>query len=86
MGEGGQGGKKSWKTRKIIETDNIKQIVLLQPNISDTPFDQKSPQPPEEGVLNCHTHTEKKRKLQLFDWIGQVGRFSEEEKNYFSPK
>ena len=31
------------------------KTVSSQPNISDVPFDQKSPRPPEEGVLNCHT-------------------------------
>ena len=31
--------------------------MSLQPNTSDTPFDQKSPRPPEEGVLNCHRQT-----------------------------
>ena len=28
-----------------------------QPNFCDTPFDQKSPQPPEEGVLRRHIQT-----------------------------
>ena len=32
-------------------------MVSLHANISNTPFDQRSPQPPEEGVLNCPTHT-----------------------------
>ena len=36
----------------------IKKIVSLHVNISITPFDQRSPGPPEEGVLNCHTQTD----------------------------
>ena len=31
--------------------------MSLQANISDTPFNQKSPRPPEEGVLDFHTQT-----------------------------
>ena len=27
----------------------------MHTNISDMPFDQRSLQPPEKGVLNCHT-------------------------------
>ena len=27
-------------------------------NICNMPFYQKSPQPPKEGVLNCHRHTQ----------------------------
>ena len=42
------------ETRKII-----KKNVALQPNISDMPFDQKSPRPPEGGVLNCHRQTDR---------------------------
>ena len=30
-------------------------------NISDTLFDQRSPQPPEEGVLNCHRKTDRQQ-------------------------
>ena len=33
--------------------------MSLHANISYTPFEQKSPQPPEEGVLNCHRQTNK---------------------------
>ena len=29
-------------------------MVTSEANISDTPFDQKSPGHPEVGVLNCH--------------------------------
>ena len=32
------------------------QIVSSQANVSDTPFDQKSPGHPEVGVLNCYKH------------------------------
>ena len=30
------------------------KIVSSQPNIENMFFDQRSPQPPEEGVSNCH--------------------------------
>ena len=43
------------KTQEIIEE---KKKVSLQSNISNTPFDQKSPQPPEQGVLQRHRQTE----------------------------
>ena len=33
--------------------------MFLHANISDTPFDQKSPQTPEEGVLKCHKQTDR---------------------------
>ena len=33
-------------------------MLLLQANISDTHFDQKSPRPPELGVLQRHRHTD----------------------------
>ena len=45
-----------------------KKIVSSHANISDTPFDQKSPGHPEVGVLNLHRHTYI-RTLQLYDWI-----------------
>ena len=45
-------------------------------NISNTHFNQRSPRPLEEGVLNCHTHTDR-RTLWLYDWIGLVGRLGE---------
>ena len=32
--------------------------MSLNANISDTPFDQRSLRLPDEGVLNCHTHTD----------------------------
>ena len=31
--------------------------MSLQPNISDTPFDQKCPRPPEGGVSRLHTQS-----------------------------
>ena len=34
-------------------------MVSSQANISDTPFDQKSPGHPEVGVLNCHRQTDR---------------------------
>ena len=41
---------------------------------SDMHFDQRSPRPPEEGVLNCHRHTHTQRwTWQLYDWICTVG-------------
>ena len=53
--------------------------MSLQANISDTPFNQKSEQPPEKGVLRRHTHTDiqTSNHLQLYDWIGPVVQFSE---------
>ena len=59
-----------------------KQIVSLQPNISDTPFDQKSPRPPEEGVLNCHTHTDRQTDghrnsmTELAQWTDSVKKIA----------
>ena len=35
------------------------KIVSLQPNISDTPFDQRSPRPPEEGISRRHRQTDR---------------------------
>ena len=49
--------EKNLKFQKINETKKKEKIVSSQPNISDTPFDHKSPQPLEEGVLNSHRHT-----------------------------
>ena len=37
----------------------IKKNVSLHGNIMRTKFDQKSLRPPEEGVLNCHRHTDR---------------------------
>ena len=51
-------------------------MVSLQPNISDTPFNQRSPRPSEESVLNFHTQTDI-WTLRLYDWIGPVGWFRE---------
>ena len=36
------------------------------------PFDQRSPRPLEEGVLNCHRHIDR-RTWRLYDWISPVG-------------
>ena len=47
------------KTRKIIGGKRKKKIELLETNISDMPCDQKSPQPPVEGVLQRHRQTHK---------------------------
>ena len=33
--------------------------MSLNANISNTVFDQKSPQTPEEGFLNCHRQTDR---------------------------
>ena len=35
-----------------------KNIVPLHANISNTPFDQGSPEPPGEDVLNCHRQSD----------------------------
>ena len=34
-----------------------------QANISNMPFDKKSPKPPKEGVLNGHTQTYKQTDI-----------------------
>ena len=60
--------------KKVIKMQK-KKVLLLHFNISDTPFDQKSPQPPEEGVLKCHRQTDIRTSL-IYDWIGPVGQFS----------
>ena len=39
-------------------------MLSLHANISDTPWDQRSPRPPEEGVLNCHRHTDRQTDTQ----------------------
>ena len=52
--------------------------MSLQANISDKPFDQKSPRPLEEDVLSCHTQTDRQTDgHRNSDWIGPLGRFSE---------
>ena len=55
-------------------------IVSSQPNIRNTFFDERSLKPLEEGVSRRHRHTDihtNAQTLQLYDWIGPVGRFSE---------
>ena len=52
-----------------LKTKKVKN-VLLHANISDTPFDQMSPGPPEAGVLNFHLHIDTKtdkRTRRLYD-------------------
>ena len=66
---------KKVENRKNHQNGKTK-IVSLHSNISDAPFDQRFQRPPEEGVLNCHTYTERQRS-RLYDWIGPVGQFSE---------
>ena len=51
------------KSPKQKETRN----VSLRTNISDTPFDQKSPQPLEDGVLSCHEQTHRHTKTDEYD-------------------
>ena len=41
----------------IIKTNTKTKIVPLHADIGVPPFDQSSPQPPGEGVLNCHRQT-----------------------------
>ena len=48
--------------------------MSLNANISDTPFNQRSPRPPEEGVLRHHRHTYIHTNEHL-NW--PMGRFSE---------
>ena len=42
-----------------MKQEQKKKIVSLQANISDKPFNQKSPGHPEVGVLNCHRQTDR---------------------------
>ena len=41
-----------------IKEKKEKNIVTSHANISQAPFDQRSPRLPEEGVLNGHRQTE----------------------------
>ena len=52
------------------------KIASSQANIRNTFFDQRSSRHPEEGVLRRQKHTDR-RTWRLYDWIGPVGRFSE---------
>ena len=45
-----------------LKQDNFKKIFLAI--ISNTPFDQRSPLPLEEGVLNSHKHTDRQTDRQ----------------------
>ena len=38
--------------------------MSLHAHISDTPFDEMSLQPPEEGILNCHRQTDRHTNIQ----------------------
>ena len=56
--------------RKNSLKDKRRKNVSTQPNSSYTLFDQNSPQPPPEGVLQRHRQTGKqtdRRTLQLYD-------------------
>ena len=53
----------------------MKNYVSSQPNISDWPFDQRSPRPPEVGVLQWHWHTDGHGNSMTKS--AQWGRFSE---------
>ena len=49
----------SWlKRKKLSKRKEKTKIVSLQPNISNAPFDRRSPRLPEEGVLRCHRPTQ----------------------------
>ena len=63
--------------KKIIKKKKKKreQIVSSQANISDKPFDQKSPEPPEEGVLVCHRQTNKQTDRGFFLLLGGTQTF-----------
>ena len=50
-----------------------KLIVSLYANISDTIYNQRCQQHPEEGVLNYHRQTNKHQDMETRQW----GRFSE---------
>ena len=69
--------QKTWKSlktqKKIIETNKI-LIVSLHTDISDTAYDPKSPQPPEEGVLNRHKHKDGhcKSMIESAQWSDSV--------------
>ena len=51
--------KNNWRRKKTL-------IVSSHYNISDTPFDQRSPRPPEESVLKCHRQTERQRDIPMY--------------------
>ena len=53
--------------------------MLSHAKISDTPFDQRSPQPTEEGVLNCtnrqkdrHTDDHRNSMTESAQWADAV--------------
>ena len=51
---------KNWKMQQESSKEVKKQKnVSLHDNISNMPFDQRSPQPPEVSVLTCYTKTDK---------------------------
>ena len=57
--------QKSWIMPKIIKTEEKKQMVWLQANINDTPFDKKSPVQTEAGLRDGADRHTNRRTLQL---------------------
>ena len=67
-GEGGVNSQKVEKRQKKSKKKTLKQrkktkIVSSEANISNTPFNERSSQQPEEGVLNCNIHTNKQTDI-----------------------
>ena len=58
LGEGGRGGGWSQSIYFQIFFAVFKQVVSSQPNIKNTFFNHRSPQPREEGVSRHHRHTD----------------------------
>ena len=52
-------------TDHVISATATEKIVSMHGNIRRTGFDQKSPQPPEESVLNCHRHIDRHTDRQM---------------------
>ena len=63
--------------------EKLSKLRKKEAKISDTPFDQKFVQPPEEGVLRRHTHTDGHRNSMTES--AQRGQVSEKCKQYLYP-
>ena len=56
-------GNQKKETQKNHPNGKKFKIVSSHANISNTPFDQRSPQPPGEGVLNYHRQTHRQTDM-----------------------